>query len=89
MKIKGRIIEVGSDGHHPVVTIHVPEIDDIRALGAKLYEHVEIVIPDATPPIVLCECGHTAAAHFTNEDTPIGCSYCGHNVCLAFRPVVG
>ena len=35
--------------------------------------------------IILCVCGHTLAAHYTNEDTPIGCGYCGPEVCKKFR----
>ena len=42
MKHKARIIEVGSDGHHPYVRLHVPEINSIRAMGQHLYEHVII-----------------------------------------------
>lgn len=45
MKIKGRILEVGSDGHHPYVRIHVQNIDDVRGLGHQLYEYVDIVRP--------------------------------------------
>jgi len=66
MKVKGRIIEVGSDGHHPVVTIHVENIDDVRNLGRHLYEYVEIEVgpmtcysrPDANIDTLVCPKGH-------------------------------
>lgn len=65
MRIKGRIIEVGSDGHHPVVTLHVENIDHVRSLAGQLYEHVDIVKPWDVPDDMIggshvCE---TCAAH--------------------------
>ena len=61
MKIKARIIEVGSDGHHPYVRIHVKNIDDVRVLGALLYEDVEVETkPRLTAPDATCTtCGKT------------------------------
>lgn len=49
MRFKARIIEVGSDGHHPRATFHIPEIDNLRGLASILYEHVEVeVLPEGT-----------------------------------------
>ena len=44
MTIKARIIEIGSDGHHPYVRLHVPEIKDVRKLGRNLYEFTTITL---------------------------------------------
>ena len=44
MSIKARVLEVGSDGHHPYVRLHIPEIKDVRTIGRLLYDYVHIAI---------------------------------------------
>jgi hypothetical protein len=63
MKIKGRILEVGSDGHHPYIRIHVQDIKDVRLLASKLYDYVEI-----SP-----EVNHPTAPHMTDAHGDPGC----------------
>ena len=88
MKIKARVIEIGSSTGGSNVTLEVADFEDARELGKRLYENVIIDLteePKSTKR--LCECGHTEASHHTPDETPIGCCYC--NDCNAYNEVDG